>query len=336
MTIKDVARYCGVSVSTVSRVLNNHPDVSDEVRAKVQDAIAALHYVPNKSARDLVASPIDAIGVVIRGSSNPFFTPVINAMDEEADKSDYTLISELIGEDDDEIAAAAALVRSKRLKGIVFLGGRYDYRKEEVAALGVPFVCCSFDNQFGNLNESSYSSISIDDAAEALKATEYLIQHGHRTIAILLDSVDSKSVGALRFKGYRAALQDAGIVIDDDLVVQTGGYSMSVAYTRTIDLLKRRPDVTAIFSISDSMAIAAIKAIYELGLSVPDDVSVIAIDGLESSLYTVPTLTTLCQPQQTLGKTAIQVLMSVIKDGVPGGHHRLTTTLRVGGTVGSR
>ena len=120
MTIKDVAAHCGVSVSTVSRVLNNHPDVSKEVRAKVQQAIAELHYVPNNSARDLVSSPIDAIGVVVRGSGNPFFTPVINAMDEEADKKGYTLISELISPSDDEIAAAAELVRSKRLKGIVF------------------------------------------------------------------------------------------------------------------------------------------------------------------------------------------------------------------------
>ena len=336
MTIKDVARYCDVSVSTVSRVLNNHPDVSKEVRARVQEAIATLHYVPNKSARDLVAAPMNAIGVVIRGSGNPFFTPIINAMDEEADRHDCTLISELISDRDNEISAAAEFVRSKRLKGIIFLGGRFDYTQDEVASIGVPFVCCTFDNQFGDLDESSFSSVSIDDAAEALKATEFLLEHGHRKIAILLDSVDSNSVGALRYSGYCAALKDAGVPVDCDLVVQTGGFSMSSAYDETLALLGRRPDVSAIFSISDSMAVAAMKAISDLGRRVPEDVSVIAIDGIESSLYTVPTLTTLCQPQQTFGKTAVQVLMGVLNDGAQNEHLRLETTLRVGGTVGSR
>ena len=336
MTIKDVAAHCGVSVSTVSRVLNNHPDVSKEVRAKVQQAIAELHYVPNNSARDLVASPIDAIGVVVRGSGNPFFTPVINAMDEEADKKGYTLISELISPSDDEIAAGAELVRSKRLKGIVFLGGRFDYTQDEVATLGVPFVCCSFDNRFGNLDESDYSSVSLDDTAEAYKATEYLLDHGHSKVAILLDSVDSNSIGTLRFRGYCAALKDRGIPTELELAVQTGDFSMAAAYDGTLELMRSHPDVTAIFSISDSMAIAAMKALSDLGQRVPKDVSVIAIDGIESSLYTVPTLTTLCQPQQDLGRDAVKVLLGVINEGARNEHLRIETTLRPGGTVGSR
>ena len=333
-TIKTVAEYCGVSVSTVSRALNDHPDVSNEAKAKVKAAAKKLHYVPNSSARDLVRTQSDSIGVVVRGADNTFFVPIVSAIGESCERAGYDMVLHQMSARADEIKEGAELVNSKRLKGLVLLGGRYDYTREDAISIGVPFVCCSFTNQFGDLEKDAYSSVSIDDRASAYEATKSLIEKGHRKIAVLLDSAHDHSISELRFMGYCQALEDSGLPVDQELVCETIDFTMEAAYEATAELLSRRPDVTAVFSVADSMAIAAMKALYEFGRKVPEDCSVIAIDGIESSLYTTPTLTTLSQPQETLGEEAVRILVDVLECRAKGSHIRLNTTLRPGGTVG--
>ena len=333
MTIKDVAEYSGVSVSTVSRVLNEHPDVSDAVRQRVLDAVHALHYVPNNSARDLVRPQTDAIGVIVRGAMNPFFSPVLRAMEKSAEDAGYELAIHPIRSDDDELRSAAALVRAKRLKGLVLLGGCYDYTPAQVAALGVPFVSCTFSNGFGTLDPSSYSSVSIDDRAEAGRAVELLLAHGHRDIAVLLNSAHDRSVGELRYRGYCDALSAAGIPVDSALTAETLDFSMEAAYRRMRLLIESGAAFTAVFAIADTMAMAAMKALHDAGRRVPSDCSVIAIDGLDMTQYTVPTLTTLVQPKEVFGTKAVELLADILDRGGENRHIRLETTLRPGGTL---
>ena len=335
-TIKDVAARCNVAISTVSRVLNNHADVSEETRAKVLEAVRDLHYVPNSSARDLVLPQTDSIGLVVRGTENPFFTPVIRAIESSCEQAGYSMALHQIPAGADEVAEGAALVMSKRLKGLILLGGRYDYTQEEVSAIGVPFVCCTYTNHFGDLDRAAFSSVSIDDKGEATRAVRMLLAHGHTKIAILLDSINDRSISERRYKGYCDALAEAGIEVNPDLVVETGNFEMESAYRATADLIARGRDFTAIFAIADTMAVAALKALHDAGISVPEACSVVAIDGIEMSNYTVPTLTTLSQPQETLGEEAVAILVDVLRNGAPTRHIRLETTLRPGGTVGSR
>ena len=332
MTIKDVAEYSGVSISTISRVLNNHPDVREEVRAKVLKAIQELHYVPNSSARDLVKTQSDAIGVVVRGVENPFLTSVMRSIEEAIRGAGYTMVIHQIGTEEDEVAEGAGLVRSKRLCGLILLGGRFDYTPEQTATIEVPFVCCTYTNSFGSLDKNAYSSVFIDDYAEAYKAVNLLIEKGHKKIAVLLGATDDRSISELRYKGYCDALRDAGIQPDQSLVEQTGGYNMKNAYNATERLLARRNDFTALFTVSDSMGIAAIKALHNSGISVPRDCSVIAIDGIEVSKYTIPALTTLIQPRKPMGYEAVRILVDVIK-GKKNCQLRLETELREGETV---
>ena len=333
-TIKDIAATCKVAVSTVSRVLNNHPDVSPETREKVLAAARRLHYVPNNAARDLVLPQSDSIGVVVRGAENPFFTPVIRAIEHSCEQAGYAMILHQIPAGADEVGEGAALVQSKRLRGLILLGGRYDYTSEEVSSIDVPFVCCTFTNHFGDLDRTTFSSVSINDKAEAYRATKMLLDAGHTKIAVLLDSISDRSISERRYKGYCEALADAGLAVDDDLVCETVNFSMEAAYQCISDLLARRRDFTAIFAIADSMAIAAMKALSDAGIRVPEDCSVMAIDGIEMSRYTVPTLTTLVQPTETLGQQAVEILVDALKDGENGRHIRLETTLRPGGSVG--
>ena len=154
MTIKDIAKACGVSVSTVSRVLNDHPDVSAANREKVLAAVREHHFVPNSSARDLVKAPGDGIGLVVRGVGNPFFTEIIRAVEEACDKAGYTMVMRQIHSGEDELKRAAQITASKRLRGLILLGGCFDYTPQDVAKLKVPFVCCSYTNSFGTLRNS--------------------------------------------------------------------------------------------------------------------------------------------------------------------------------------
>ena len=333
MTIKDVAQYAGVSITTVSRVLNNHPDVRESVRARVWQAVRDLHYVPNNSARDLGKSQTDTIGVVLRGATNPFLTSVLRSVEQAAAAAGYALALQQIGTDDDEVAAGAALVRSKRLRGLILLGGEFNYTPERVADLETPFVCCTFTGSFGSLPKDAYSSVSIDDYAEAYRAVKTLIDHGHCRIGVVLGAADDRSISELRYRGYCAALQDAGIPHDPELVAHCGSFEMLDVYRATKRLLARRPDVTALFTISDLMAMAAIKALHKAGKSVPQDCSVISIDGIEMTRYTVPTLTSLVQPAAEMGTKAVEILVSVLEGTGEHRHLSLPTTVREGGTV---
>ena len=156
---------------------------------------------------------------------------------------------------------------------------------------------------------------------------------GHRKIAILLDSIRDRSISELRYRGYLEALAEAGIAPDAGLVIETVEFEMEAAYACARRLLERRRDFTALFAVSDAMAIAAMKALHDGGLRVPEDCSVIAIDGIALSLYTVPTLTTLIQPQEAMGRTAVEILSDIL-DGRGGNRHvRMETELRPGGTI---
>ena len=333
MTIRDIAQRCGVSVSTVSRVLNNHPDVSETVRRRVMDVVQESHYVPNNSARDLVRPQSDNIGLVVRGIGNPFFSPVIRAIEEAVEQAGYTLVLHQIRSGEDELMAGASLARSKKLRGLVMLGGCFDYTPEAIAALDVPFVCCTYTNSFGTLAPNAYSSVSIDDQMEAYRAVRELTARGHRKIAVLLDSTCDHSISELRLKGYCRALEEQGIALDPQLIEETGEFDMEAAYEGTRRLLNRKSDVTAIFAIADSMAIAAMKAISDSGRRVPEDCSVIAIDGIDMSAYTVPTLTTFIQPQKELGSEAVRILLDMVEGRNGNCHMQLHTALRPGESV---
>lgn len=334
MTIKDIAKNCGVSVSTVSRVLNHHPDVSEEVRRRVLDEVDRSAYIPNNSARDLVRSRSDAIGVVVRGTGNLFFSRVLKTVSGEIERYGYTMVPHFVHSDADEVKAGAVLEREKKLQGLLFLGGRFDYTPAQLSCVGVPFVCCSFNNCFGSLDEASFSSVAIDDYATARRAVEELIRRGHRKIAAVIPSREDRSISELRYKGFLDALQEHGIDPDPTLVEETGGcFGMPDSYEGVCRLLSRRDDFTAMFMLSDTTALAAIKALEDHGKHVPEDVSVIAIDGLNVSEYAIPTLTTMVQPADEMGRESVRILMEMLKNPGYYRHRVLEAKLREGASV---
>ena len=334
MTIKDIAKACNISVSTVSRVLNDRPDVSEPVRRRVLAMVESKGYIPNNSARDLVRSQPDAIGVIVRGTGNLFFAEMLKTISRDIDSGGYTMVPHFIDSDADEVKAGAILEREKKLLGLLFLGGRFDYTPAELALVGVPYVCCSYTNCFGSLNEEDYSSVSIDDHQTAYRAVEKLIQMGHRHIAALVPSCSDRSISELRYNGFRAALRDHGIDFDPALLVETDGcFEMPETYAGMRALIGRGADFSAVFTLSDTTAIAAMKALEDSGRRVPEDCSVIAIDGLNFTEYITPTLTTMVQPAEEMGRESVRILLDVLENGGKTRHVRLEARLREGASV---
>ena len=331
MTIKDIARLSGVGISTVSRVLNDRPDVSEESRQRVLEVIAQHNYLPNNSARSLVRTKSDTIGLVVRGMQNPFYISIIRAIQQRLTQAGYTMVMSLIRSTDDEIQCGAVLEREKRLRGIIFLGGRSNYTPAELTLLNVPFVCCSYTNAYGTLDPSSYSSVTIADEQESCRAVRELLTKGHTRIAALAASNHDSSISQLRCAGYARALREAGLPQTED-VICAGDFTIESAYRAMRERLTRPADFTALFAISDDMAIGAMRALRESGRSIPDDCSVIAIDGLTVSEYIFPMLTTLCQPTGELGEKSVELLLGVIRGGAHG-HLVLPTALRAGQSV---
>ena len=336
MTIKDIARISGVSVSTVSRVLNQHPDVSEDARSKVLEVVERYNYIPNNSARALGQSKSDNIGLIVRGISNPFYTSIIHEIEKDIEDAGYTLVMQQIASTADELLAGAMMEQDKRLLGLIFLGGRLDYTKEQVAAIDIPFVSCSSNNAYGTLDSDSYSSVSIDDTQTAYEAVKGLYQGGHRRIAVLLSRPDDGSVSQIRYEGYVKALTEMGMAPEEDLIISVGSYNIADAYQGMLQWLDRGISFDAVFAIADNLAMGAMRAMRERGIEIPKHCSVVAIDGIEVSEYMAPALSTYCQPMEQLGSTSVQLLIDLIEQKGARKQVVLPTVFRQGGTIMER
>jgi DNA-binding LacI/PurR family transcriptional regulator len=316
ITIKDVARMCGVGVTTVSRAINNHPDISEGTKEMILQVIKENHYVPNNSARNLKRSASKTIAVLIKGITNPFFNRMLQVFEKETKRRKYSYILQRVDENQDEIDVAIELEKEKRLKGIVFLGGYFSHSKEKLDQLTVPFVLSTI-GMTAEVDQNNYSSVSVDDFKESYKIVDYLCSLGHKKIAILSANMYDESIGKLRYEGYRKALEDRGIAFNESLVrsmkEDIESYTMENGYVVTKELLKSKEDFTAIFAISDSLAVGACKAILESGKRIPEDYSIAGFDGLDIAFYYNPSITTIRQPVEQIAKETIRILFDLIQ-----------------------
>ncbi len=315
-TIKDIAKICGVGVSTVSRAINNHPDINPETKQKILDTIQEYSYVPNDSARNLKRSDAKAIAVLIKGISNSFFTNMIQVIEKECKRKNYIMQLSHVEADEDEVNVAQKVVKEKRLRGIIFLGGLFSHSEEKLSKLNVPFVFSTVGSIPENISRNLYSSISVDDRLESAKMVEYLINSGHIRIAILVAEAQEQSISKLRLEGYYDTLKAHNIAIDPNLICHTNDalshFSMENGYLSTKKLLARGESFTALYAVSDSLAIGALRALHEAGLRVPEDISLAGYDGIGMTNYIVPSLTTIRQPVEKMAKDTTKLLFDII------------------------
>lgn len=317
-TIKDIAKICGVGVSTVSRAINNHPDINPETKEKIMNTIREYGYVPNDSARNLKRVDAKAIAVLVKGIANPFFTSMIKVIEQECKKKHYAMELSHIEADEDEVDVAQKVVKEKRLRGIIFLGGLFSHSEEKLKKLSVPFVFSTVGSIPENISKNIYSSISVDDRRESARMVDFLIRLGHTQIAILVAEATEESIGKLRLEGYCDALRSHGIEMNHRLICQTRNelshFSMENGYLSTKKLLERGERFTALYAVSDALAIGALRALHDAGLRVPEDISLAGFDGIEMANYTVPSLTTMHQPVEEMAKDTTRLLFDIIAE----------------------
>ncbi len=316
ITIKEIAKLCGVGVSTVSRAINNHPDINDETKTMIMNTIREYNYVPNNSARNLKRSVSKAIAVLVKGVSNPYFGQMIQVIEREIMKQKYSFVLQQVEEEEDEIEVAIQLEKEKRLKGIIFLGGRKFHSEDRLAQMTVPFVICTVDVSIPD-TMTGCAVVSIDDEKASYQMTDYLCKLGHRRIALMTAPQNDVSIGKSRSAGYRRALQDNGIAYDEELVLpmkeDLQAYTIQSGYEMAQELIRSGKEFTCIYAISDTMAIGACRALRDAGREVPKDCAVAGFDGLDIAQYYYPSITTICQPREEMAEETVKLLFGLIR-----------------------
>lgn len=321
MTIKDLAAQTGYAVGTVSRVLNNQPNVSAKAREIILQAAKDAGFQLNANAKQLKQQHRKSIVVVVKGTSNELFFELVEAIQSQFSQTKYPLIVDYVDEDSNEVARGAQLCFEKKPLGILFLGGNHINFITDFEKIDVP--CVLVTNCASQLNFPSLSSVFTDDFQAALCAMKSLIALGHKKIAVIGGDIDYSDISRLRFNGCVQALYDHNIPFDEDRAYRAVRFSYQDGYDATRNLLASGWRFTALFAVADVIAIGAIRALWDNGLQVPEDVSVMGFDGLPLGNFLVPQLSTVNQSISLIAKRSVEILIDCIENDAPARHETI-------------
>lgn len=312
INIKDIAKLSGVGIATVSRVLNQTGYVSEKTRKKVLDVINEYNYIPNNNARNLKLTQSENIALFVKYISNPFFEKMIEIIQQEVASRGYPLLIQNVDENSDELDVAISESMQRNLCGLIIMGGSYSsYTEAKFRQLGTPCVLLTVNSE-GNVDPTLYSSVTINDELEGYRATNYLIEMGHRRIGFIYKDMENVvTPNILRYRGYIRALEENGIPVDERLIapgIPSFGMGFRAGFQAMKGLMQRNPDMTAVFAFSDVLAIGAAKAVLNAGKQIPEDISVIGFDGIEMAEFYNPTLDTVYQPATEMALSAVSLL----------------------------
>jgi LacI family transcriptional regulator len=310
VSVKDVAARSGVSFQTTSKVLNGKGSVSDVTRARILRAASDLGYVPNLQARSLVMRSTHAVGLIASDFGDHNLSRFIVGAEQEARRQGYSVLITSIEPDGSGGDYALPALMERRVDGILLAAPQMEDDDTVAHALGgtVPVV------SLHHIPGDGVSTVGSDHEVMGLIATRHLIAKGHRRIASIIGPRGQR-VTQSRLRGYRRALEEAGLTFDDQLV-EDGNWEISDARAATVRLLERYPDITAIFSQNDTMAIGVLSALRDLGKRIPEECAVVGCDDIEMAAYMVPPLTTIHVPFYESGKEGMRLLLNVIGTGV--------------------
>ncbi|CAJ1001718.1 MULTISPECIES: catabolite control protein A [Bacillales] len=303
VTIYDVAREAGVSMATVSRVVNGNPNVKPLTRKKVLAAIERLGYRPNAVARGLASKKTTTVGVIIPDISSLFFSELARGIEDIATMYKYNII---LCNSDQRMEKELQLINTlleKQVDGLLFMGAEIkEDHLQAFTSAQVPIVLAATRDA-----DNTLPSVTIDHFQAAYDATKALIEHGHKRIAMITGPINDPLGGLMRYEGYKKALADAGISHDEKLVAH-GNYFYESGLRTAGEFLKLSDPPTAIFAASDEMAIGAIHAVQDAGLNVPGDIEVIGHDNIRLVEMVRPRLTSVVQPMYDIGAVAMRLL----------------------------
>jgi len=318
MTIKDLAAKTGYAVGTVSRALNGHPNVSAKARQAILQAAGECGFELNVNAKQLKQSHSNTVQVVVKGTSNELFGSMVETIQSLMARTRYDLAVDYLDEDANEVIRAVQLCREKKPVGLLFLGGNTRNFREDFGKIDIPSVVITHDASalaFPNL-----SSVSTDDTAAARCAIDTLISLGHRRIAVIGGDRESSDTSRLRYEGCQLSFRAHGIPFDPEADYRAVRYSCQDGYRATKALLEAGNPFTAIFATADVLAIGAIRALWEAGKRVPEDVSVLGFDGLPLGKFLVPQLATISQSTQPMALRSVALLLDALEEGKSASH----------------
>jgi len=305
VTMREVATKAGVSAMTVSRVINESPRVSDEVRRRVEAAIADLGYVPNRLARGLIRQKTGALGLIVPDVANPFFTLVVRGAEEVAWRAGYHVIICNTQADIERERGYIEDMLSFQVEGLLLapVGERSRPNLRVLRKNNVPFVL--IDRTIGGYDGDL---VQGDSVGGARKLVEHLISLGHRRIGMVTETAEV-STARDRLEGYRQALEHAGIAYSPELVLEASATDVGSAHDATLALLDLPEPPTAIFSVNNIAVVGVAEATRERGLRIPEDIAVVCFDDIEHASRFHPFLTVMAQPAETFGTIATQLLL---------------------------
>ena len=327
MTIKDIAKQSGYAISTVSRALNDHPDVSEEAKRRIAQVVAEMGFVPNANARQLKRQQAKSVAFIVRGTSNLFFAGMLVEMQRLVGEAGYEGLVEYLGETEDEVAAAQRVCRELKPRGIVFLGGDERNFRRGFGRIDIPCVLATAVS--GELEFDNLSMVGVDDKAAGAAAIGLLADLGHRDILVLGADPERSSPGRLRLEGARRALEARGLAFQS---VQAE-FSLAAGYEAMRAFLSGGGRVSAVFAMSDVTAIGAVRAVLDAGLSVPGDVSVLGFDGIPLARYCNPRLDTMAQPAAQIAQKSVRLLLDSVEKRRPARTVLLEAAPEPGGSV---
>jgi DNA-binding LacI/PurR family transcriptional regulator len=305
ISIKDIARKAGVSPSTVSRALRDHPRISRETKDRIRRLAAEMGYSPSAVARSLVTKRTRIIGLAVGWVSDPFLTELVRGVEDTAVEGGYTVFLSSFYDEPHREREVLSTFHERRVDGIIVQSSHlYADHHALLAQFGSPVVL---------INTPDYAhSVSTDNLHGGRLATEYLLSLGHSRIGYLAAERGGRT-NKHRLEGYQGALQERGIAFDSALVAQGDGYAAGGKEAMR-KLLALPAPPTAVFCYNDLTAMGAAQAIREAGLRVPDDISLVGFDDIELATYFHPPLTTVRQPAYELGLRATEMVLALLAD----------------------
>lgn len=332
MTIKDIAKESGYAVGTVSRVLNNHPDVSEQARRRILAVVEKNGYIQNTNAKNLKQMVNRSILVLVKGTRNELFAALVEKLQGLLNNSPYTLLADYFDEDTDEVLRAITLCTEKKPQGILFLGGNADNFKQSFGRIALPAVLVTSPAE--GLEFPNLSSVTTDDFEASVQAVQVLLAHGHRHIAIIGGRPSFSDVSGERFAGGRAAFAQSGLPAENLVEYGEARFCYEEGYQAMRHVLAEHPEITAAYAIADVVAIGAMRAARDAGRTVGKDLSIIGFDGLALGEYLTPRLATIGQSVERLAQEATATLLDAIETGAPARRVTVPFTVINGESVG--
>ncbi|WP_440897621.1 LacI family DNA-binding transcriptional regulator [Amphibacillus sp. Q70] len=310
-TMKDVAEMAGVSLSTVSRVLNSPNSVRTDKRKKVQQAIKDLKYYPNALARGLIYKRTHSIGVLIPDVSNLFSAEMIRGMEDAAHELGNSLIICNTDRSRERMYQYLKVLKEKQVDGIVFTSDPVNKDLYDMFdQLRLPVVLASTESLDYNL-----PSVKINDEQASYEGTMYLLNKGHSNIGFISGPSTDSVAGIPRLIGFRQAIKEKLDINYSDRQIEFGTFQFEDGYEAMKRLYIKNPELTAVFAASDEMALGAISYLNEKNISVPLDVSVLGFDNTKIAMMSIPKLTTVSQPMFNIGAVAVRKLEEILSKG---------------------